>query len=97
MSNIVKAAVAAIIASGVATQAQAEDIKFGLLLSFSDVYAALGEEIETGFRLGLDTFGADSGATFEIAREDSVAAAPVGGQDPQAGHAGRGGRYGGRR
>lgn len=78
MSNFVKAAVAAIIASSVVAQAQAEDIKVGLLLPFSGVYAALGEEIETGFRLGLDTFGADSGASFEIVREDSEASPPVG-------------------
>lgn len=78
MSNFVKAAVAAIIASGTVAQAQAEDIKVGLLLPFSGVYAALGEEIETGFRLGLDTFGADSGASFEIVREDSEASPPVG-------------------
>lgn len=78
MSNFVKAAVAALIASSAVAQAQAEDIKVGLLLPFSGVYAALGEEIETGFRLGLDTFGADSGATFEIVREDSEASPPVG-------------------
>ena len=54
MSNFVKAAVAAIIASSAVAQAQAEDIKVGLLLPFSGVYAALGEEIETGFRLGLE-------------------------------------------
>lgn len=78
MSNFVKAAVAAIIASSAVAQAQAEDITVGLLLPFSGVYAALGEEIETGFRLGLDTFGADSGATFEIVREDSEASPPVG-------------------
>lgn len=78
MSNFVKAAVAAIIAGSAVAQAQAEDITVGLLLPFSGVYAALGEEIETGFRLGLDTFGADSGATFEIVREDSEASPPVG-------------------
>lgn len=78
MSNFVTAAVAAIIASSAVAQAQAEDIKVGLLLPFSGVYAALGEEIETGFRLGLDTFGAGSGATFEIVREDSEASPPVG-------------------
>ena len=78
MSNFVKAAVAAIIASSAVAQAQAEDIKVGLLLPFSGVYAALGEEIETGFRLGLDTYGADSGASFEIVREDSEASPPVG-------------------
>lgn len=78
MSNIVKAAVAALIAAGSAAQAQAEDIKVGLLLPFSGVYAALGEEIEAGFRLGLDTYGADSGAIFEVLREDTEAAPPVG-------------------
>ncbi|WP_246026665.1 ABC transporter substrate-binding protein [Paracoccus luteus] len=78
MSRIVKRAAAIAIAAATAAQAQAEDIKVGLLLPFSGVYAALGEEIEAGFRLGLDSFGADSGATFEILREDSEASPPVG-------------------
>lgn len=78
MPNFVKAAIAALAATAWAAQAHAEDIRVGLLLPFSGVYAALGEEIEAGFRLGLDSFGADSGASFEILREDDEASPPVG-------------------
>lgn len=58
--------------------AAAEDITIGLLLPYSGVYAALGNEIEAGFRLGLETFGAESGATFTVVSEDSEAKPPVG-------------------
>lgn len=34
-----------------------EEIKVGLLLPYSGDYASLGNEIEAGFRLGLETFG----------------------------------------
>ena len=54
-----------------------EDIKVGLLLPFSGVYASLGNEIETGFNLGLQQFGSESDVTFEIAREDTEVKPPV--------------------
>jgi branched-chain amino acid transport system substrate-binding protein len=66
------------LATGLAVPAAAEDIKVGLLLPYSGVYAALGEEIDAGFTLGLDAFGAESGATFGIVREDTEAKPPVG-------------------
>jgi branched-chain amino acid transport system substrate-binding protein len=37
--------------------ARATEYRLGLLLPFSGVYAGLGDHIEKGFRLGLDTFG----------------------------------------
>jgi branched-chain amino acid transport system substrate-binding protein len=57
--------------------AMAETIKVGLLLPYSGVYAALGEEIETGFRLAVDQNN-DTGHTIEILREDTEAKPPVG-------------------
>lgn len=54
-----------------------EDIKVGLLLPFSGVYASLGNEIETGFNLGLQQFGSEAGVAFEIAREDTEVKPPV--------------------
>lgn len=65
------------LATGLALPAAAEDIKVGLLLPFSGVYAALGNDIEAGFNLGLDTFGAETDATFEIVREDTEVKPPV--------------------
>lgn len=64
-------------ATTMAVPATAEDIKVGLLLPFSGVYAALGNDIEAGFQLGLEQFGADSGATFEVIREDTEVKPPV--------------------
>ncbi|GAA6189757.1 ABC transporter substrate-binding protein [Litorivita sp. NS0012-18] len=55
----------------------AEDIKVGLLLPFSGVYASLGNEIETGFNLGLRQFGSETDVTFEVAREDTEVKPPV--------------------
>ena len=66
------------LATGLAMPATAEDIKVGLLLPYSGVYAALGEEIDAGFTLGLNSFGAGTGTTFEIVREDTEAKPPVG-------------------
>jgi branched-chain amino acid transport system substrate-binding protein len=65
------------LAATLAIPAAAEDFKVGLLLPYSGVYAALGNDIEAGFKLGLETFGADSGATFEIVREDTEVKPPV--------------------
>jgi branched-chain amino acid transport system substrate-binding protein len=57
--------------------ATAETIKVGLLLPYTGVYAALGEEIETGFRLAIKQSN-DTGHTIDILREDSEAKPPVG-------------------
>ena len=65
------------LATGLAMPATAEDITVGLLLPYSGVYAALGEDIDTGFTLGLQAFGAETGATFEILREDTEVKPPV--------------------
>lgn len=54
-----------------------EDITVGLLLPFSGVYAALGNEIEIGFNLGLAQFGSEAGASFEIIREDTEVSPPA--------------------
>ncbi len=54
-----------------AQSATAEQVDIGLLLPFSGVYASLGNEIEAGFRLGLDHFGTDLGVDLNIIREDT--------------------------
>lgn len=56
---------------------KAEDIKVGLLLPFSGVYAALGNDIETGFNIAMEQFGSETDATFEIVREDTEVKPPV--------------------
>lgn len=66
------------LATGFAMPATAEDIKVGLLLPYSGVFAALGSDIETGFNLGLEHFGADTGVTFSVVKEDTEAKPPVG-------------------
>jgi len=78
MSYGYRAALAGLAAGLVVSQAAADDIKVGLLLPYSGVYAALGNEIDAGFELGLATFGADAGASFEIVREDTEVKPPVG-------------------
>jgi branched-chain amino acid transport system substrate-binding protein len=40
-----------------AAEVRATEYRLGVLLPFSGVYAGLGDHIEKGFRLGLDTFG----------------------------------------
>ncbi|MBV2361484.1 ABC transporter substrate-binding protein [Thalassococcus sp. CAU 1522] len=65
------------LATTLALPATAEDIKVGLLLPYSGVYAALGNDIDAGFELGLKHFGSDAGATFEIVREDTEVKPPV--------------------
>ena len=58
----------------VATSAQAEEFKVGLLLPFSGVFAALGAHIENGFKLGLEHFKDDLGGhTVAIVRDDTEA------------------------
>ncbi|WP_127562910.1 ABC transporter substrate-binding protein [Nioella ostreopsis] len=51
--------------------AAADDIDVGVLLPFSGVYAALGNEIEAGFTLGLETFGSDLDVEIVLHREDT--------------------------
>ncbi|OCX65615.1 ABC transporter [Thioclava sp. SK-1] len=65
------------LATTFAQPVSADDVKVGLLLPFSGVYASLGNDIEAGFRLGLEEFGADSGATFEVISEDTEVKPPV--------------------
>ena len=65
------------LAIGIGAPAAAEDVKVGLLLPFSGVYAALGEEIAAGFALGLETFGDETPARFEVIREDTEVKPPV--------------------
>lgn len=65
------------VATGFAVPAAAQDIKVGLLLPFSGVYASLGNDIEAGFTLALDQFGGETGAKFEIASEDTEVKPPV--------------------
>jgi len=60
-----------------APAANAETVKVGLLLPYTGVYAALGQEIETGFRLAIK-LNNDTGHTIDIIREDSEAKPPVG-------------------
>ncbi|MBQ0749513.1 MAG: ABC transporter substrate-binding protein [Roseovarius sp.] len=65
------------LATGLAVPATAQDIKVGLLLPFSGVYAALGNDIEAGFTTALEQFGSETPATFEIVREDTEVKPPV--------------------
>ena len=68
-----KTAMVSALAAGVLTAsiASAETTKVGVLLPFSGVYAALGKEIDAGFALGMEEFGA--GLDIEYVREDSEA------------------------
>ena len=65
------------LATSFAAPAAAEDIKVGLLLPFSGVYAGLGGDIEAGFNLALTQYGGETDATFEIIREDTEVKPPV--------------------
>ncbi|MEM6488526.1 MAG: ABC transporter substrate-binding protein [Pseudomonadota bacterium] len=71
-------ATAGLIGAALVAPAAADEIKVGLLLPYSGVYAALGTEIDAGFVLGLDTFGEDAGTSFQIVREDTEVKPPVG-------------------
>ncbi|TCK06973.1 ABC transporter substrate-binding protein [Marinobacterium mangrovicola] len=68
-----KVAIAAALTLGAFNVANvsAETVKVGMLLPYSGVYAALGNEIEAGFNLGLQEFGPD--LDIEIVKEDSEA------------------------
>lgn len=58
MKSTIKAALAGLVTStAMLSAAAAEDIKVGLLLPYSGVYAALGQDIDDAFALGLVTFG----------------------------------------
>ena len=75
--NIVKTAVLAGLAAGIGLAASAGEMKVGMLVPCSGVYAALGQEIEAGFTLALDTFN-DTGTDFALVREDTEAKPTVG-------------------
>lgn len=68
-----KTAIISALTAGVltASMANAAATKVGVLLPFSGVYAALGKEIDAGFALGMEEFGA--GLDIEYVREDSEA------------------------
>lgn len=70
-----------IMAAGLAASvsANATELKVGLLLPYSSVYASLGKEIEAGFRLALKHHGGDLGGnTIVIVKEDTEVKPPVG-------------------
>ncbi|GAA0285604.1 ABC transporter substrate-binding protein [Rhodovulum strictum] len=71
-------ALAGLCAGALALPAAADEIKVGLLLPYSGVYAALGNDIEAGFRLGLAAFADETEARFAIVREDTEVKPPVG-------------------
>jgi branched-chain amino acid transport system substrate-binding protein len=68
-----KRATLATLAAGttLALPAAADTVDIGLLLPFSGVYAALGNEIEAGFALGLETYGNDLDIEIILHREDT--------------------------
>lgn len=75
-----KSATAATLAvvTSLAMPAAAESVDVGVLLPYSGVYAALGNEIDAGFSLGLETFAADLGLEIILHREDTEATPAVG-------------------
>lgn len=79
MNKTFKAALAGLaISTAMSSAAFAEDIKVGVLLPYSGVFAALAQDIDDAFVLGLETFGAEAGVTFEVVREDTEVKPPVG-------------------
>jgi branched-chain amino acid transport system substrate-binding protein len=79
MKTTLKAALVGLVTSTVlSTAALAEDIKVGILLPYSGVFAALAQDIDDAFVLGLETFGAEAGVTFDLVREDTEVKPPVG-------------------
>lgn len=68
-ANLATLAAATTLALPAATLADTVDI--GVLLPFSGVYAALGNEIEAGFALGLETYGNDLDVEIILHREDT--------------------------
>lgn len=75
-----KSATAATLAvvTSLAMPAIAETVDVGVLLPYSGVYAALGNEIDAGFSLGLETFAANLGVEIILHREDTEATPAVG-------------------
>ncbi|NEX48730.1 ABC transporter substrate-binding protein [Pseudotabrizicola algicola] len=79
MKKTLKAALAGLaISTAMSTAAMAEDIKVGILLPYSGVFAALAQDIDDAFVLGLETFGPEAGVTFDLVREDTEVKPPVG-------------------
>lgn len=76
MKFVKRAAVAAACAVLVPAAAAAEDLKVGLLLPYSSVYAALGQEITDGFTLAVDTYG--EGVEVTTVQEDTEVKPGVG-------------------
>jgi branched-chain amino acid transport system substrate-binding protein len=72
-----KTAALAGLAAGIGLAAGAAEVKVGVLVPYSGVYAALGQEIDDGFSLALERYN-DTGATFTLVREDTEAKPPVG-------------------
>jgi len=69
----------ALLAATVSMPAQAAEYKVGLLLPFSGVYAALGNDIEAGFNLAIKHFGGELGDnTLTIVKEDTEVNPSVG-------------------
>jgi branched-chain amino acid transport system substrate-binding protein len=75
--HVMKTAALAGLAAGMGLAAEAAEVKVGVLVPYSGVYASLGQEIEDGFTLALDRFN-DTGAKVTLVREDTEAKPPVG-------------------
>jgi branched-chain amino acid transport system substrate-binding protein len=58
-------------ATTLALPAAADSVDIGILLPFSGVYASLGNEIEAGFALGLETYATDLDFEIILHREDT--------------------------
>ena len=79
MKTTYRAALAGLaISTAMSGAAFAEDIKVGVLLPYSGVFAALAQDIDDAFVLGLETFGAEAGVSFDLVREDTEVKPPVG-------------------
>jgi branched-chain amino acid transport system substrate-binding protein len=79
MKTTLRAALAGLATSTcMLSAAMAEDIKVGVLLPYSGVFAALAQDIDDAFVLGLETFGPEAGVTFDLVREDTEVKPPVG-------------------
>ena len=71
---------ASIVGIGLSMAAQAaDDIKVGVVLPFSGVYAALGGDITDGMQLALDLYGSEiAGRKIVLITEDSEVKPNVG-------------------